>query len=350
MPPGKIYVELSSACNLDCATCFRRSWTSPAADMAAGTFAAVAAFVRGTPDVRTVVLGGIGEPTRSPFFVEALEAFGDREVVVTTNGVDLPADAAISMARSASLVVFSIDGLDPSFRRIRGRPLEDALSGVRRLLAARGAVGRRRADGCSLPELAFQFVLEAGNAAELRGVVGLAADLGVGIVHVSHLLPQDAAGAASVLYGRREDPAARALFAEVRAFALRRGVQVFLPRLELKTERRCAFVEDGAVFATAEGAAVPCYRLSRDGTEYVFGRRKAVFGKAFGSASDLGAAWESEGYREFRRTVREGRYPSCPDCDLVEGCDLASDTEADCWSSSPSCADCLWARGFLRCP
>jgi radical SAM protein with 4Fe4S-binding SPASM domain len=97
---------------------------------------------------------------------------------------------------------------------------------------------------------------------------------------------------------------------------------------------------------------VPCYRFAHDGTEYVLGRMKRVRRHAFGSLaeSSLQEIWESAPYLRFRRTLTENRYPSCPDCDLLEGCDMAADTTADCWSGTPSCADCLWARGFMRCP
>lgn len=343
MPPRKLYVELTSACNLDCATCYRRGWSEGARDMDPGIFRSLARQSRELDSIRTVVLGGIGEPSASPLFGEALEAFGDRDLVVTTNGVGLDAEAIAWLARRASLVVISVDGLDENLRRIRGVGLDALLGTVRRLVAERRDGGRCRVE--------FQFTLAASNATDLVPVVDLAADLGVDAVTVSHLLPQEAGAAADIMYGRHGRAEAARLFEAVRLRAFGRGVRVFLPPLELKTERRCAFAEDEAAYVNADGEVVPCYRFSHDGREYVWGRGKEVRKKPFGAIleASLGSIWDSAPYARLRRTLVEGRYPSCPDCDLLEGCDMVKDTASDCWANQPSCADCLWARGFMRC-
>lgn len=343
MPPRKLYVELTSACNLDCATCYRRGWSEGARDMDPGLFRALAREVAGLPSLGAVILGGIGEPSASPLFDEALEAFRDKVTTVTTNGVGLGEATIDRIARRASLVVVSVDGLDENLRRIRGVGLDALLGTVRRLVTARDAGGSCRVE--------FQFTLAASNAADLVRVVDLAADLSVDAVMVSHLLPQEEGAASDILYGRygREDT--RRLYDAVRLRAFRRGLRVYLPPLELKTERRCAFAEDEAAYVNADGDVVPCYRLSHDGREFVLGRGKRVSRHSFGKLRDgsLGSIWEAPAYARLRKTLVEGRYPSCPDCDLLEGCNMIQDTEADCWANQPSCADCLWARGFQRC-
>lgn len=48
--------------------------------------------------------------------------------------------------------------------------------------------------------------------------------------------------------------------------------------------------------------------------------------------------------------VYNNRYPSCLDCDLVDGCDFVRTSEYDCYAIKPSCADCLWSRRFAICP
>lgn len=344
MPLRKLYLELTSSCNLACAICYRRAWKEAPRDMDAAVFRRASEEAARLPDLKTVVLGGIGEPTSAALFREALASFPGKEVVVTTNGVSLDDPTIEDLAGKASLVVISVDGLDETFRRIRGIDLGSVLDSTRRLLAAK--TGGRKA------RVEFQFTMSSTNAAELPRVVELAADAGVNTVVVSHLLPQEAEGAASIMYGRREPPETRSLFERVRLRAMRRGVSVRLPPIELKTERRCAFAEDEAAFVNAEGDVVPCYRFSHEGTEFVFGREKRVHRHSFGNLADasLETIWESAPYVRFRRTLTENRYPSCPDCDLLEGCDMAADTAADCWSGTPSCSDCLWARGFMRCP
>ena len=343
MPPRKLYIELTSACNLDCATCYRRGWSEGARDMDSGLFRALAREAAALPSLETVVLGGIGEPSASPLFDEALEAFRDRAIAVTTNGVGLGDATLERIAQRATLVVVSVDGLDENLRRIRGVGLEAVLGTVRSLAAARLAGGRCRVE--------FQFTLSASNAADLVHVVDLAADLGVDAITVSQLLPQEEGDAPDILYGRRGLDGTQRLYDGVRMKAFRRGVRVYLPPLELKTERRCAFAEVEAAYVNSDGDVVPCYRFSHDGQEYVFGRGKKVSRHSFGNLRDgsLESIWDSPAYARLRKTLVEGRYPSCPDCDLLEGCDMIRDTAADCWANQPSCADCLWARGFQRC-
>lgn len=344
MPLEKLYLELSSACNLDCATCYRRGWSEAPRDLDEALFRRLAGEASRIDSLSTVVLGGIGEPTSSPLFPEALGAFPGKKIIVTTNGVGMSDSTVAGMAKSAAAVVLSVDGMDETFRRIRGVELDRVIDTTRRLIAARG---RER-----LPRIEFQFTLSSTNAGDLPQVVELAAELGVNLLTVSHLLPQEACGAGMIMYGRYALPETRRLFDEVRLRAMRRGLSVYLPPLELKTERRCAFAEDGAAFVNASGEVVPCYRFSHDGTEFVFGREKRVRKHAFGSlATDsLESIWNSGSYARFRQALIANRYPSCPDCDLLDGCDMVSDTASDCWSGQPSCADCLWARGFMRCP
>ena len=59
--------------------------------------------------------------------------------------------------------------------------------------------------------------------------------------------------------------------------------------------------------------------------------------------------WTSETYCRFRNEVRDFHFPSCPDCDLRDSCDLRAHNQA-CWGWNPSCADCLWAQDIVRCP
>lgn len=142
------------------------------------------------------------------------------------------------------------------------------------------------------------------------------------------------------------------MFHKVVSYAFRKGIKLTLPNCELKTERRCGFIDDGATFVAASGEIVPCYRLSHTYQEYVFGRRKTVFRHSFGNLHEKGLReiWESKEYKSFRESVDNNKYPSCTDCDLVEWCDLAKDTTTDCYTASPSCADCLWTRRFVICP
>lgn len=368
--PRKLYVELSSKCNLDCRGCFRQAWRSAPLDMAGGLLDKLVGEAAGHPVLETVVLGGIGEPGCSPHFGRALEAFSHKKVVVTTNAVDLAPEAVQALARHAALVVISVDGLGQTLRQLRGCSLDDIVATIKSLQAAARACRSPAANrinaanevktaalreaprpGKGPLEIVLQMVLSSRNAADACGVVALAGSLGIGRVIVSQLLPQTAEGADEILYGRYARPETKALYDRLLSTAYRQGIRLDLPRLELKTERRCAFAEDGACFVTAEGGVAPCYRFAHDGREFVLGREKEVFAHSFGSLTEqsLAAIWQARSYSAFREALLANRYPSCPDCDLLDCCNIAGDSTADCWSGSPSCADCLWARGFLKC-
>jgi len=349
MPLRKLYLELTSRCNLDCSMCYRRTWSDGEADMAPELFDYIKSQVLGPDGPGTIVLGGIGEPSVSPVFLDALQAFGGRpgrSLVVTSNGVGYGDRLVETVARHVDLLMVSIDGMGDTYGKLRGAALDETVSAIKRINAARAGAG--------LPgsNIGIQFVLSRENAADAAGVVELAAVLRAKVMVVSHILPQTPAQDATVLYGRTADSDARRLFAELASKAWRRGLSLALPRLELKTERYCSFVENDAAVVTAGGAVAPCYRLSHAYPEYVLGRRKDVLAHSFGDASQtpLSAIWNDEAYAGFRRTVFSNRYPSCLDCDLVDGCDLCRDTSADCHAGSPSCADCPWSRGFTLCP
>jgi len=317
--------------------------------MAPELFGGIKNQVLGPDGPGTVVLGGIGEPSVSPLFLDALEAFGGlpgRELVVTSNGAGYSDRLVEAAARLVDLLMISIDGMDGTYGRLRGAPLHETVSTIERINEARARAG--------LPgsNVGVQFVLSRDNAADAGAVVELAADLRAKVVVLSHLLPQTPEQDAAVMYGRTAGDDARKLFAELASKAWRRGLSLQLPRLELKTERYCSFVENDAAVVTADGAVAPCYRLAHAYPEYVLGRRKDVLAHSFGDAAEapLAAIWDDAAYSGFRHTVFSNRYPSCLDCDLVDGCDLCRDTSADCHAGTPSCADCPWSRGFTLCP
>ena len=60
----------------------------------------------------------------------------------------------------------------------------------------------------------------------------------------------------------------------------------------------------------------------------------------------LASIWAMPDYAAFRDRVLRFDFPPCTDC----GCDLAESNEEDCFGNPhPTCGDCLWARGIVRC-
>ena len=117
-------------------------------------------------------------------------------------------------------------------------------------------------------------------------------------------------------------------------------------------ERRCRFVQDHAIVVGWDGGISPCYALSHNYSYYAIdGIKKQVERYILGNVNDqsLAEIWMSEDYVRFRSDVKVYHFPSCPDCDLRETCDLRANNEG-CWGWNPSCADCLWSQGIVRCP
>jgi MoaA/NifB/PqqE/SkfB family radical SAM enzyme len=117
-------------------------------------------------------------------------------------------------------------------------------------------------------------------------------------------------------------------------------------------ERRCKFINDRATVVGWDGGITPCYALSHNYTYFTIdGRQKEVSRYILGNVHQLSLKeiWCSEEYVRFRSEVKAYHFPSCPDCDLRESCDLRQENKG-CWGWNPSCADCLWAQNIVQCP
>jgi len=346
MTLSKVYLELTNRCNLSCSICYRRSWDEKPEDMSPHLFDRVVADLDAIGSVRAIVLGGIGEPTCAPLVGRAMEELGDYHLTLTTNGLDLGNALVEAMVAQLDRLVVSIDGTHETFRKVRGGSLDAVLGNIIK-------INQLKKDRCSnLPQMAIQFVISQDTVADVMAMVDLAASLQVHTLMLVNLIPQHGDNAHKILYTRYENLEMARLFGKLVSYSGRRGINVVLPSYELRTERRCVFVESDSTLIGATGDVVPCYRLAHTYREYVFGRGKTVLKHAFGNVGQesLETIWKSPAYASFRHAVRHQLYPSCPDCDLVDGCDLVRDTSADCYAGTPSCADCLWARRIAYCP
>lgn len=342
----KLYLELSDRCNLNCTICYRQSWQETPRDLDGALYAKLLAEIRGIPTLKTIVLGGIGEPTCAPDFIRVLEDLREYQLILTTNGVNLSQETLSALVERVDSVVISVDGMSDIFRIIRGVELETVTETVRRLQALKK---ERKA---ARPAVSLQCVLSEDNVGDALALVDLAAELQAESLIFSNLMPQTAGNKDKILYTRYENPRMKKIYDQLRIRSFRKGIQLILPNLELKTERRCSFIEEDAAFISAEGDVIPCYRLSHSYLEYVFGREKQVHKHSFGNLKDhsLQEIWDSPPYEKYRDHVLNGRYPSCMDCDFVDGCEYVTDTTAECWGNTPSCADCLWSRRIVICP
>jgi len=346
MGTQKLYLELTDKCNLNCKMCYRESWSQVFGDMKDDTLNKLANELKTQDEIKEIVIGGIGEPTFAKNFIVALELLKDYKITLTTNGTLIDEEMAEYIVKYVDTVTVSIDGASDKYREIRGASLDTLESNIKRLNKL------KHLNKSKTPKIDVQCVLSNENSDEIFKVMDIARELEANRVIVSNIIPQVETNKDSILYTRYENSEIKNLFQKIMLHGMHRGIKVSLPNCELKTMRNCSFVEDSCAFICSSGDVSPCYRFSHEYTEYVFGREKQINKFIFGNLEkdSLKDIWNSERYIEFRERILNNGYPSCLDCDLVDGCDYVIDTDMDCFGVSPSCGDCLWSRRFTQCP
>jgi MoaA/NifB/PqqE/SkfB family radical SAM enzyme len=295
--------------------------------------------------IETVVLGGMGEPLVSPFFGKTVELLRDKQLWVTSNATLFKEHLTKDIASKIDLFVVSCDGMEQQMVKGRGVVFDELMANIDYLNRLKEEIGSQT------PFLDIQFVASKKNIDDIFPLMDILAEKKVRNLVISHLLPQHTDQADDILYSRYENREMKEKFHKIRNYSFRKGLRIIFPEVELKTERKCAFVNNDATYITSRGEVVPCYRLSHEGSEVVFGRHKTLKQYSFGNLNEksLNEIWEDKEYVKFRNKIYNNHYPSCPDCDLVDGCSLIHDVDFDCHGESPNCADCLWARKFVFC-
>ncbi len=223
--PARLFVEVTSRCNLNCFMCVKQTAESGICegDLSADLFRALAPA---WPHLEALLLNGVGEPLLHPRLEEFIRLArravpADCWIGFQSNGLLLDERRALSLARAGlDRVCLSLDSLSPeNFRRVREG---GELSAVERALAAL-AVARRT----ERPQLqvGVEFVLMRDNLHELPAVIAWAAAKGAAFALVSHMLPYDAAHAGQAAYELCTD-AAIELFGRWQEKARQAGVDL----------------------------------------------------------------------------------------------------------------------------
>lgn len=346
----KLYLEATTGCNLQCRTCIRNIWGDPSALMKWDTFEALMNSLDGLPELKRVVFTGFGEPLSHPRILEMIERIRQRGLAVSigSNGLLLREKMARELVRlGVDRLVVSVDGVKPeTYGDVRGAGLSELLDNVRRLNDIKQEVNTL------IPALGIEFVVLKSNIDELPALTQLASHLNASRVLVTNVLPYTADMRDQMLYGYDPQPSLDARNWPVHSGAWVTWGSLDLPRMHWGAERRCKFVQDRSMVIGWDGGVTPCYALSHNYSYYAIdGCAKQVERYVLGNVNQqtLADIWMSEDYVLFRSEVRSFHFPSCPNCDLRETCDLRQRNEG-CWGWNPSCADCLWAQDIVRCP
>jgi tungsten cofactor oxidoreducase radical SAM maturase len=343
----KVYIEVTTACNLNCAMCVRQVWQDRLGSMSEATFHSVLEGLREFPDLKRIVFGGYGEPLLHPRLLDMVAQIHSLGACISliTNGVLLEQRLAEELIRAGvDTLVVSLDSMH--IQAYQEAKLEGGLDRVLDNLQGLSELIRDR--GWRLPALGLEFVATQSNLAELVQLSKLAKQVGASFVIVNNLLPHTHQMEQEALYDRDKPLQLGGGWGLHRSGWIEWGFPK-LPRMKWGARRKCPFVDDLSLTVGWDGAVSPCSALMHSYKYYLYGRKKEVSRYVLGYAGEnsLADIWTSEEYVTFRAKVQDFRFPSCVDCGM--DCTYAQENN-DCFGNFPSCSDCLWAQGILHCP
>ncbi len=423
--PGKLFIEVTSRCNLRCSMCVKQTEGSSIedGDMSQETFSMLLPAMQRAD---AVILNGIGEPLLHPelesFIRQAKEHIPESGWVgFQSNGTLLtPARAESLLAAGVDRICLSVDSLEHgAFASLRqGGALATVEEGFDHLNQAGYLLGRDDF------KTGIEFVAMRDNVRELPQVIEFAARKKVSFVIVTHLLPYSMDGSKKTLFSPNSDKAAaffslyrdrarrqgidlnryfevlwrvhknpeeerlvrfvadmhseaqkqdislnlKALLATdweeleqtwkifrlSEKYAREAGIELRLPAITARHDRRCDFVEDGSAFIGHDGTVHPCYFLWHRYSCFLDGETKFITPVSFGNVNEKppAAIWTGDGFKKFREAVLRYDYPYCSDCSLTPCDDITcknSDFNHDCYGMEVMCGHCPWCMGGFQC-
>jgi tungsten cofactor oxidoreducase radical SAM maturase len=344
----RVYIEATSLCNLNCITCVRNVWSDETGHMDMDTFYSIVRQLRDFPDIQDATLAGFGEPLHHPEILCMARAIKDMglRLTISTNGTLLNQDLAEELVNiGLDRIIVSLDsGHTQLFGDIRvGANLDVVLNN----LSGLNEIKRRRRS--KYPAIGIEFVAMRRNVHEIADLPRLGSALGASFIVLTNLLPHTEDMKEEILYdGGAELPKCIGWPVRMGDSWLQWGTMSY-PRMCWGADRYCRFVGDRSLVIGWDGSVSPCYALMHSYGYYIFGRYKHVSRHSIGNVrhEELLELWTCEEYVKFRDRVRKFAFPSCVDCGIDCG---YTNINQDCWGAEPSCADCLYAQGIIRCP
>ncbi len=223
--PSKLFVEVTTRCNLRCAMCVKQAPGQGVVDgdMTDETFTRLAPAL---PQLEALVLNGIGESLLHPRLERYIEAAKrsmapQAWVGFQTNGQLLGRERALSLVRAGvDRVCVSADAVAPEvFRELRKGGKHAAVE------TALGALDSAARQSGRTVSLGVEFVAMRSNVEQLPDLVRWSARNHVGFVIVTHMLPYDEGMAGAAAFDTNSDRALQ-LFREWKGRAAADGVDI----------------------------------------------------------------------------------------------------------------------------
>lgn len=368
-PLTKVYIEPTTACNYNCRTCVRNTWTEKTGSMAFSTFKRILADLKEVKSLRTMAFWGIGEPLLHPRIIEMIglaHGLGIKTELIT-NGALLTASMARELIQAGlSTLVVSVDGASSEdYENIRcGGNLDQVQENILELQKIKQETGRQN------PELGLEFVVMKRNMDQLPSLWPMAFSLGAAFIILTNLLPYTQDMKNEILYTQsarmdndihrsrwqpevllpRIDMQPECMEPLIRLLYLTGRPKIGLKENAAADEGHCPFIWQGSMAVSWTGDVSPCVALMHSYGCFVLDRPKEMKRAVFGNVKEepLTDIWNKDHYKAFRRRVRDFDFPPCVDCG---GCDFAESNQEDCYGNPhPVCGDCLWARRVILCP
>jgi hypothetical protein len=254
----RVYIEVTTVCNLDCAMCIRREWHDPRGSMTAQTFQSIFEGLKAFPNLKRVVFSGYGEPLTHPYLVDMIAQLHSLGVGITlvTNGLLLERPLAEALLRAGVDTLFvSLDSLHVQAYQQAGfsqgqNQVLDNLGGVSELI---------RDSGWGLPILGIEYVATRSNLGELQQLPNLARQIGASILIVNNLLPHARDLSQEILYDRSEPLQLGGCWGIHRAGWIALGT-TNLPRMKWGADRKCRFINEHSLRLDGTGGLARAWR------------------------------------------------------------------------------------------
>ena len=315
--PKVLYIETTNRCNLRCKGCilYRGNW-EPDRDMSLQDLVMITDQL---PELEHATLHGIGEPLLNNELCRMVAHLKKRNVFVlfNSNGVlldEIQQNALIEAGLDELRI--SLDAASPEgYQRIRNSDKFNLI--VQNLRTFLKLQKKRRVD---LPRLSIWFLGTKENITELPGLIRLAAEIGIGEVHLQRLVYfQDHEGYGMARYEKTlqgSDGAALELIDDSRQLAGQLGIRFNASGLSSPLESvqadsttkkpwcKC-YRPQTLMYITANGNVLPCCISPFSTIEY----SAIILGNVF--ESPLEKIWSGSKYAYFREQHQTETPPIC---------------------------------------
>jgi len=263
-----LQVEITTACNLDCAICLKRDLKRPNRFLSLDDFKHIL-----DPGIfRYVGLHGWGEPLLNRHTFDMVEYARSKGVItnLTTNGT-LLLDRTDEILGSG-LEEIAIGIYNP-----------DLLSNV--LPDIEGFVGERKKRGLKSPRIYFDITLYQANRDRITDLIRLASDIGIDAVILHRLFNLYSVDSEAECLSLEDESD---LFKVIREIARSLKIELYLPK---RHTYPCQIVKQ-SIFGTVDGKVTPCTYLPEE-----------HIGDAF--QEGLKHILKSKGYGDFIRKMKQ---------------------------------------------